>query len=857
MSFYILRTDGSLLTIVNDGELNTVSTPLALPGRNYPGYGSVIDTNFVHQLENFAFVNPPADALRGQLWYNTTNDSLYICPTDGETNPNNWIKIMVVNDPNADIVANSLTLTGDIYANNAYITNDVNANLVDTDYLTVRIQANIANANVTGNTVLANLQTANITTGSNTTSGSLTGAWSLNGNLTSNGNITAVGFLSDNYRYANGQLINFEEAAGSNTEIQYNLNGNLASSSKFTFNNTSELLTVQGSILSINFETTGGTFAGDGAGLANIPTANLVGALPSVIQSNITQVGTLSTLTVTNTINTENIFVSSNVSAVRFTGSLTTPNQPNITSVGTLTSLAVSGGVTASTFTGAVIGDGGNISNIRGSNVVGQVSSAAVANSVSVSNVVGIGNVALLNLNNNSNTVLYGNGVFTTLPEPPPQYGDSNVVALLSSFGSNTISTTGNVAVGNLSATQVSASTLGGTLTTAAQPNITSTGILTGLTVNGNLTSVNITGNHIGDGSRLANINSANIIGKVANAVYADDANYAAFAGNVVNSSQPNITTVGTLNSLAVTGNLTAGTATIAGNTNFSQGTQQIRDIIEQVSVIPAAITGAVNVDLIGPPTKYYTTNSAGNWSLNFRGNSTVTTNSYLSTGRSATTTILVKQGTTAYYPNGFSIDGTAVTPKWLNGEAPTSGDPNSINSYTFNIIKTASSTYTVFATAAMFSETAPLPTSNTRTCIAVIDECSVAASTISSNWSTFRATWPQRPFYLLQPGGPSYGDLKQPASFTADPLAYGPIAVNRDNGNPALASDWYTICNIDKLPNGSNFALWIDNSGSMTTNTVRASLDLLNAKIAPRGITYNLQTDTGENWVLPFNKGL
>lgn len=857
MSFYILRTDGSLLTIINDGELNTLSTPLALPGRNYPGYGSVIDTNFVHQLENFAFANPPANALRGQLWYNTNNDSLYICPTDGEDNPNSWVKIMVVNDPNADIIANSLTLSGDIYANNAYITNDVNANVVDTDYLTVRIQANIANANITGNTVVANLNTANITAGSSVTEASLTGAWNLDGTLVSSGNITAIGFKSDNYRYANGQLINFEQAAGSNTEIQYNLNGNLASSSKFTFNNTSELLTVQGSILSINFETTGGSFTGNGSGLSNLPTANLVGALPSVIQSNITQVGTLSALTVTNTINTANIFVANNVSASRLTGSLTTSSQPNITSVGTLSSLAVSGALAAATVTGTHIGDGGNISNIQGSSVVGEVSSAAVANSVSVANVVGIGNIALLNLNNNSNTVLYGNGVFATLPPPPVPYGDSNVVELLSFFGSNIINTSGNITAGNVNTTVVSASTLTGTLTTSAQPNITSIGILSGLTVDGNLTSVNLTGNHIGDGSKLSNINSANIVGKVANAVYADSANYAAFAGNIINSSQPNITTVGTLSSLDVSGNLTAATATIAGNTNFAQGTQQVRDIVEQVWVNSSPISGAVNVDLIGPSTKYYTANSAGNWTLNFRGNSTVTTNSYLANSRSAEVTILVKQGSTAYYPNGFSIDGIAVSPKWLNGVAPTSGDPNSINSYTFNIIKTSSSTYTVFANVAMYSDTVPVPTSSTRTCIAVIDECSVSAATISSDWTTFRTTWPQRPFYLLQPGGPSYGSLKQPASFTADPLAYGPITVNRDNGNPAQASDWYTICNIDKLPNGSNFALWIDNSGSMTTSTVRASLDLLNAKIAPRGITYSLQTDGGENWVLPFNKGL
>ena len=94
MSFTIVRTNGTVLTVIPDGELNTTSTPLFLPGRNYPGYGSVIDTNFVRQLENFAFGVPPSNALQGQLWYNTNlgEEGLYVCPIDGESNPNNWIK---------------------------------------------------------------------------------------------------------------------------------------------------------------------------------------------------------------------------------------------------------------------------------------------------------------------------------------------------------------------------------------------------------------------------------------------------------------------------------------------------------------------------------------------------------------------------------------------------------------------------------------------------------------------------------------------------------------------------------------------------------------------------------------------
>ena len=300
------------------------------------------------------------------------------------------------------------------------------------------------------------------------------------------------------------------------------------------------MLSVNGSIVSINFEALpGGTFAGDAAGLSNIPTANLSGSLPSVIQSNITQVGALTSLTVTGSINTANVFAANTVSATRLSGSLTTAAQPNITSVGTLTSLTVSGGIVSNNIYSQFYGDGGNINNIQGANVVGQVSYAATANAVAVANVSGIGNIALLNLNNNSNTVLYGNGVFATLPPPPATYGNSNVVPLLSSFGSNTVFTTGNVTAGNIITTGVSASTVSGSLTTNAQPNITSVGVLSALAVNGNITGLNVTANHIGNGSQLSSITAANIVGTVASATVAASATSATTAGTVTTAAQP------------------------------------------------------------------------------------------------------------------------------------------------------------------------------------------------------------------------------------------------------------------------------------------------------------------------------
>ena len=75
-----------------------------------------------------------------------------------------------------------------------------------------------------------------------------------------------------------------------------------------------------------------------------------------------------------------------------------------------------------------------------------------------------------------------------------------------------------------------------------------------------------------------------------------------------------------------------------------------------------------------------------------------------MSTNDSISCTMIVTNTTTAYYPSAFTIDGTSVTPKWQGGTAPTSGDASSIDSYTFVIIKTASATYTVLASATKFA---------------------------------------------------------------------------------------------------------------------------------------------------------
>ena len=92
----------------------------------------------------------------------------------------------------------------------------------------------------------------------------------------------------------------------------------------------------------------------------------------------------------------------------------------------------------------------------------------------------------------------------------------------------------------------------------------------------------------------------------------------------------------------------------------------------------------------------------------------------------------------------------------------------------------------------------------------------------------------------------------KEPGS-NSNGLTFGPVIVNRDNGNAADATDWYKICKIDDLPEGSSIALFIDTSGSMNMSTIQASYDKFVAKLNEKNITITTVTNNNEDWITPF----
>lgn len=79
MAFTINKTDGTVLATIQDGTLDQ-TTNLSLFGKNYAGYGELLNENQVKLLENFANTteNAPDKPIRGQLFYDTTKGQIQV-----------------------------------------------------------------------------------------------------------------------------------------------------------------------------------------------------------------------------------------------------------------------------------------------------------------------------------------------------------------------------------------------------------------------------------------------------------------------------------------------------------------------------------------------------------------------------------------------------------------------------------------------------------------------------------------------------------------------------------------------------------------------------------------------------------
>jgi len=311
----------------------------------------------------------------------------------------------------SNIVTSSLTTVGTL--GNLAVTGNITGGNIYANSGTIGATTISASGSITGNNITSN-GFANITgnlTANNITSNNALSANTANiGNMTVTGNANVGGILTDNYYYANGSPVDFQQAAGSNTYVQFNSNGDFGATANFTFDTSTNLLTVIGSA-NLGNSVTANYFVGSGNTLSNIAGANVSGFVANATHANSSDTATTA-------------------------GTVTTAAQPNITSVGNLTSLIVSGNLT--------------------------------------SNNADLGNLATAN---------FFSGIIVTNAQP-------NITSLgnLTSLTVTGNINSGNADLGNLA----TANFFSGTLVTAAQPNITSVGILTSLAVSGNTTTGNL-----------------------------------------------------------------------------------------------------------------------------------------------------------------------------------------------------------------------------------------------------------------------------------------------------------------------------------------------------------------------------
>jgi hypothetical protein len=375
---YTLQTSNGSFQIL-DGTLNSSNTTLALPGKNYAGYGLPVNQDLVDIVENYARYtqsdisnNSP---LAGQLWFDTANTFMYYNIVSPSNNPNVtssppiWKKI-ATSDANYDVTFRSVT-TSNITTGAPATAGTLTGTWTVANTLTVGVSGTAGTFLVNGGaTVAANLTVSgsatvvgNTSSGNYTTSGRVTASEV----VSTTGTITNISGTTANY--TNGIFQNVTatniSAPGSNTWVIYNLLGNLASDSSFRYS--------LGTLNVPNIAATGNISAN------NISVANRI-----TTNELIANIGNITTLTGTSLNYTNGTFSNitlppgANITAPGSSGDMLFNRSGNIGNAGptvftynTVTGILTVPGLT--TTTGSISGNGAGLTNIPGANVTGIV----------------------------------------------------------------------------------------------------------------------------------------------------------------------------------------------------------------------------------------------------------------------------------------------------------------------------------------------------------------------------------------------------------------------------------------------------------------------------------------------------
>jgi len=115
----------------------------------------------------------------------------------------------------------------------------------------------------------------------------------------------------------------------------------------------------------------------------------------------------------------------------------------------------------------------------------------------------------------------------------------------------------------------------------------------------------------------------------------------------------------------------------------------------EHVTVTAGKLSDNLNLDLANGNIFLFTTAESTTAVPNIRYNSGTTLNDSMGVGDVVAVTIITTANASAYSAN-ITIDGSAVTERWVGGSAPDAGGSAGVDIHAFTIIKTAANTYTV-----------------------------------------------------------------------------------------------------------------------------------------------------------------
>jgi len=369
--------------------------------------------------------------------------------------------------------------------------------------------------------------------------------------------------------------VTYLEPFGVNTSANYTfanvlVTANITNNGNVNFIGASNVSLGSNTTVRITGGSSGGVLTTNGSGgltwSTQVANALIAGTVYTNAQPNITSVGQLNSLTVSGLITaTGTGLKAANIQDSSGTITITTKYNSVSGDVGIYGNLNV-----GTSGTGFFIGDGGYISNITSSNITGQVANALVAGTVYTNaqpNITSVGSLSALTVSGDAtvtgNFTVGGNTTYINVEtfrveDPIIELGGGiNGAALTSNDGKDRGSILHYYTTGVVDAFM-------GWDNSNAEFAFGSNVSVTSEVVTFNRFG-NIRANYfIGNGSQLTGITATT-----------GNANYANFAGNIVNAIQSNITSVGTLASLTVTANISSGNANLGNlvTSNYFTGT--------------------------------------------------------------------------------------------------------------------------------------------------------------------------------------------------------------------------------------------------------------------------------------------